>query len=107
MTQSALLDGGTIHAAGAAFQRLSSRLSIRPINILALFSLIDSYVLFERLVVPETNWKYFQSFAPPDWVNYLEDVVEPVEIQFDIKRPQIVSRPCICFLASAGDAAYR
>jgi hypothetical protein len=85
MTQSALLDGGTIHAAGAAFQRLSSRLSIRPINILALFSLIDSYVLFERLVVPETNWKYFQSFAPPDWVNYLEDVVEPVEIQFDIK----------------------
>jgi len=85
MGQSALLDGGTIHAAGAAFQRLRSRLSIRPINILALSSLIDSYVLFERLAVPEINWKYFQSFAPPDWVNYLEDVVEPVPIQFDTK----------------------
>jgi len=42
MTQSALLDGGTIHGAGAAFQRLGSRLSIRPINVLALASLIDS-----------------------------------------------------------------
>ena len=85
MTQAALLDGGTIHAAGAAFQRLSGHQSIRPINVLALSSLIDSYVLFERLVVPEINWKYFLSFAPPDWANYLEDVVEPVPIQFSSK----------------------
>src|ERR1035437_8905825 len=85
MIQSALLDGGTIHAAGATFQRLSNRLSIRPINVLALSSLIDSYVLFERLVVPEINWKYFLSFAPADWVNYLENVVVPVPIQFDTK----------------------
>jgi len=42
-------------------------------------------VLFERLIVPEINWKYFPSFAPPDWANYLEDVVEPVPIQFDTK----------------------
>lgn len=83
MTQAALLDGGTIHAAGAAFQRLGSDLTIRPINVLALSSLIDSYVLFERLVVPEINWNYFLSFAPPDWANYLKKVVEPVQIRFD------------------------
>jgi hypothetical protein len=83
MKQAALLDGATIHAAGAAFQRLDLHSSVRPINVLALSSLIDSYVLFERLVVPEINWRYFLSFAPPDWVHYLEKVVEPVAIQFD------------------------
>jgi hypothetical protein len=102
MTQSALLDGGTIHAAGATFQRLSGRMSIRPINVLALSSLIEAYVLFERLVVPETNWEYFQSFAPADWVNYLQDVVDPVSIQFDTKGLKVfLSDPYVFWLLQA------
>jgi hypothetical protein len=62
MKQAALLDGGTIHAAGAAFQRLGSGVLIRPINVLALSALIDSYVLFERLVVPTLADKLLAEF---------------------------------------------
>lgn len=84
MPRRTLLDGATLHAAGALFQRVGAQMAIRPINILSLSALIDAYVLFDRLAVPKVNWQYFTAVAPADWVAYLQDVVEPVDIAFDL-----------------------
>jgi len=102
MSGQVLLDGATLHATGALFQRIGAERAIRPINVLALSALIDAYVLFEKLVVPKANWEYFQAVAPTDWVAFLQDVVEPIDITFDLNGfRSFIANPYV-FLALNG-----
>jgi hypothetical protein len=83
MSRETLLDGATIAAVTTMFNRLADVGEMRPINVVALSSLIDCYVLFERLVVPEEHWLPFRKVVPKDWLLHLEPVVRPVKIEFD------------------------
>jgi len=79
----ALLDGASIHAAGALCQRLGSQLAVRPINVLALSALIESYILFENIQVPQESWDYFSAYAPTDWLIHLKRVITPIKMDCD------------------------
>jgi hypothetical protein len=75
-----VIDGATLHSAASIFVRLKNKRVIRPINILSLCSLIDSFVSFDRALVDETAWAHFEEYAPEDWARRLRQVVTVAKI---------------------------
>lgn len=81
-----LIDGATLHAAAATFQRMSKQQRIRPINILALSALVDAFILFENVVADDKAYKYFSEHVPADWLVHFDKVITTVDtrsVSFD------------------------
>src|SRR5207245_1081140 len=74
-----LLDGATMHTAGATFQRLKNNLRVRPINVLGLISLIEAYIMFDNFTVRNGHWDYFSSMAPDEWTAFLKEACVTID----------------------------
>ncbi len=77
----ALLDSATVHAAATTFERRKINQRIRPINILALTSLLDGFILFNKIIIDQGTWDYFCNQVPGDWLWHLDPVVEVRNIE--------------------------
>ena len=77
MATQVLLDGASLHASASAFEKVRVRQRLRPINLLGLNTLLDAYVLFDRIVVEERYYQYAMNEFPEAWHGYLDRVMEP------------------------------
>lgn len=75
-----VIDGATLFSAAAIFQRLRESRIIRPINILSLCSLLDSYVSFESGFADAKGWDRFAQLAPPEWSATLGKFIKPTNL---------------------------
>lgn len=79
-----VIDGATLFSAAAIFQRLRESRVARPINILSLCSLLDSYVSFESALADRKGWNRFVELAPPEWSAALGKFIQPSDL--DLSR---------------------
>lgn len=77
-----LIDGATLHAAAATFERLKKKMRIRPINILALSAIIEAFILFENVFADTAAHEYFSEHVPADWLNHINRIITTVDTHF-------------------------
>lgn len=75
-----VIDGATLFSAAAIFERMRESRSIRPINILSLCSLLDSYVSFDGALADTKGWNRFVELAPPEWSSALNEFIKPIDM---------------------------
>ncbi|HEY2172098.1 MAG TPA: hypothetical protein VGJ30_20930 [Candidatus Angelobacter sp.] len=75
-----VLDGATLFSAAAIFERMREKLVARPINILSLSSLLDSYLSFEDAFADRKGWDRFVELAPPEWSAALAKFISPIDL---------------------------
>jgi hypothetical protein len=75
-----VIDGANLFSAAAIFERMRESRAIRPINILSLCSLLDSYVSFESALADTRGWNRFVELAPPEWASALSKFIKPIDL---------------------------
>jgi hypothetical protein len=85
MNNSVFIDNATIHAAASTFERPKKKMRIRPINILAISSLIDAFIMFDGIVIDNNVYRYFTNKCPSRWFAQLNSVIktETISLEYD------------------------